>query len=199
MNALFAYFLAMTVTRLILCVCGTFVSVMALEPVAVLLGTLLPDLAFAALLARTDSGSSGRVPDEPFRYHSYRDFQSPIVAGIAAALCAVAAWSVIRYLLHDPSGGVWYVLLTVASLSCGMFLIKSEKCATTPIGWIPTVLRLLLWCGTVAVLVLLPPLSRFLLLGEVSWAAAGIAVIVGLFQYFCQKVLFGTKILIKNY
>jgi len=46
---------------------------------------------------------------------------------------------------------------------------------------------------------LLPPLSRFLLLGEVSWAAVGISVIVGLFQYFCQKVLFGTKILIKNY
>ena len=101
--------------------------------------------------------------------------------------------------MGKAGGGYFLVLSLIASLFSGIAYIRREGVASTPIGWIPTVLYALLLIAVTAALILLPPLSTLLMTEGIGFAAGILAFATGILQIFCQKILFGTKILIQNY
>lgn len=199
LNALFGYFVTSVTARAVLCILGILVPSFGIGPYCILAGGLLGDLGMAAVLASTDSGPNGRVTDNRFRYFGIKSLLTPALAGLVSTGTVLLAYAAEHHFVGKAGGGYFLVLSLIASLFSGIAYIRREGVASTPIGWIPTVLYALLLIAVTAALILLPPLSTLLMTEGIGFAAGILAFATGILQIFCQKILFGTKILIQNY
>ncbi|MBO5111591.1 MAG: hypothetical protein J6D21_12860 [Clostridia bacterium] len=199
MNALFSYFLTSATARLVLCLYGIFMPDSGMTPCAILAVGLLFDLAFAAVLAATDSGRNRAVPDTDFRYRTPANFVSPAVAGLLSAGIVLLGWVAEHYLVRSGVSGYFLVLMLVSALFNGIAALRREGLTVTPLGWLPTVAQIVGCLAIIAVFIWLPSVGSLLLVEGLTPLAVLVAIAGGFLQIFCQKILFGTKILIQNY
>ncbi|MBQ9121489.1 MAG: hypothetical protein IJY12_03890 [Clostridia bacterium] len=199
LNALFGYYLASAAARLVLCLYGIFAPNSGITPYCILAGGLLPDLVFAAVLAATEGGKHGNVPRAVFRYRSVQTFLAPALAGLISAGAVLLAWTAEHHFVKTENDGFFLLLMLVSSVFNGIAFIRRERVATTPLGWLPTLAFGMGVLAVFAVLLALPPVGTLLLVQGFGVPLVLIAIGGGILQIFCQKILFGTKILIQNY
>jgi hypothetical protein len=191
MNALFWYFVASATTRVLLCLCGIFVSKIGIDPYPVLVGGLLGDLAFALTLAASGGGKHVIPASDPFRYSVFSSVARPAASGFVSAACIVLSCLAGNYFFHGAGMGLIIACIAISSALNGMLSLHRERIAVTPLGWMPVVIFLLGLLAVFALFILVPPLADLFLVGDLSLYTVLIGFAGGFLQVFCQKFLFG--------